>query len=148
MALNNKVFDFLYNKEFDSEDYALDFFDVVLCHHVIEHVDDPVGFIKGVNSIMKPNGVLVIGTPNFDSAMARRYGHRYRMLSDPTHISLFSDMSLRDLLIDNMFDIEKIEYPYFDTKYFSRSEVLRLFQDGDVSPAFYGNIFTIYAKKI
>jgi hypothetical protein len=79
--------------------------------------------------------------------MARRYKDGYRMLYDETHVSLFSDFSLKELLEDNMFLIEKIDYPYFGTKYFSMNELSKLFADSNISPPFYGNIFTIYSEK-
>jgi CMP-N-acetylneuraminic acid synthetase/2-polyprenyl-3-methyl-5-hydroxy-6-metoxy-1,4-benzoquinol methylase len=135
------------NNTFDVSYYKKNSLDVVFCHHVIEHIRKPVDFIKDVYSILKPGGKLIIGTPNFDSAMARLYGDGFRMLHDKTHISLFSDFSLNELLKDNMFLIEKIDYPYFDTKYFNIENISKLFSDDKVSPPFYGSIFTIYAEK-
>jgi CMP-N-acetylneuraminic acid synthetase/2-polyprenyl-3-methyl-5-hydroxy-6-metoxy-1,4-benzoquinol methylase len=132
---------------FDANDYEKCSFDVVFCHHVIEHVYNPIEFIKGIYLILKPGGKLVIGTPNFDGAMSRRYGENFRMLHDKTHVSLFSDFTLKDLLEDNMFLIERIHYPYFETKYFNINELKRLFSNERVSPPFYGNIFTVYAEK-
>ena len=142
-----KYLDNVINDIFRVNNYKPETFDVIFCHHVIEHIEDPVVFIKDVYSILKLGGKLIIGTPNFDSAMARRYGKDYRMLYDNTHIYLFSDFSLKELLEDNMFLIENIDYPYFDTKYFNIEELNKLFLDGGVSPPFYGNIFTMYAVK-
>ena len=132
-----------FNKNF----YKENFFDVVFCHHVIEHVPDPIKFMKDIHFVLKPGGVLIIGTPNFDGAMAKRYGDNYRMLHDKTHTSLFSDLSMKEFLVDFGFMVKKIEYPYFDTKFFNKVEILKLFEDIEVSPPFYGNIFTVYAEK-
>ena len=69
------------------------------------------------------------------------------MLHDITHISLFSSQKLIELLIDLGFRIEKIDYPYFETKYFNKNEILKLFNTKQLSPAFYGNIMTVYLSK-
>jgi CMP-N-acetylneuraminic acid synthetase/2-polyprenyl-3-methyl-5-hydroxy-6-metoxy-1,4-benzoquinol methylase len=128
--------------------YPDEFFDVVLCFHVIEHVNDPIRFIRNISNILKTHGELIISTPDFDSAMARRYGEKYRMLNDEGHISLFSVSGLVDALSDNGFFVEKIDYPYFETKYFNKSEIGKVFDnDLGTSPAFYGNVFTCYCKK-
>jgi 2-polyprenyl-3-methyl-5-hydroxy-6-metoxy-1,4-benzoquinol methylase len=39
-------------------------FDVVFFRHVIEHVTDPIGIVKGISSILKNNGILIIETDN------------------------------------------------------------------------------------
>ncbi len=60
--------------------------------------------------------------------MARRYGDNYRMLHDKTHVSLFSDFGLSDLLEDEGFLVKNIKYPYFYTKYFNSKEIAKLFK--------------------
>jgi len=39
-------------------------FDVVLCFQVIEHIKDDYGFISETHRLLKPNGVLIMTTPN------------------------------------------------------------------------------------
>jgi CMP-N-acetylneuraminic acid synthetase/2-polyprenyl-3-methyl-5-hydroxy-6-metoxy-1,4-benzoquinol methylase len=123
------------------------FFDVVLCYHTIEHVQDPISMIKHVNKIMKPGGHLIIGTPDFDCAMARRYKKKFRLLSDPTHISLFSNDGLSKLLEHNGFTINYKDFPYFDESHFNKKDLMRVFDTSKVSPPFYGNILTFYCTK-
>ncbi len=130
-----------------SNTYPEEFFDLVLCHHVIEHVEDPVYFVENIHRILKTHGRLIIGTPNFDSGAARRFGKNYRLLHDKTHISLFSDWSLKELLEDYGFQVDRMDYPFFETEYFTKENLLRLFDVSKVSPPFYGNIVTAYARK-
>lgn len=127
--------------------FEADFFDVILCYHVIEHVEDPVVFIQQIHSILRPGGKLVIGTPNFGSAMARRFGDNFRLLHDQTHISLFDDFGLRDLLRDTGFNVDKVEYPYFDTKYCTIENFSKVFNRSKMSPPFFGSIMTQYCTK-
>jgi SAM-dependent methyltransferase len=128
--------------------YPDDFFDVVLCHHVIEHVPDPVVAIGQIHRVLRPSGILILGTPDFDSGAARRWGSRYRLLHDPTHISLFANDSMHRFLRDHGFHIDKVHYPYFETRHFTEENLLRLLADqSEVSPPFYGNFMTFYCHK-
>jgi SAM-dependent methyltransferase len=119
-------------------------FDLIVMYHVIEHMQNPVDALKSVHSMLYPKGHLILGTPDFDSGAARRYEANYRLLHDPTHISLFSNDSMHRLLRDIGFKIEKVEYPFFDTSYFTRKSLLRLLSPHGISPPFYGNFMTFY----
>ena len=131
------------------DDYQPDIsFDVCVAHHVIEHVTNPITFIKKIHSLIKPGGVLIIGTPDFDSGAARRYGNRFRFLHDRSHTSLFSADSMHRFLRDHGFEIYKVEYPFFETDYFSSENLLKLMNQDSISPPFYGSIMTFFAKKL
>jgi SAM-dependent methyltransferase len=123
-------------------------FDVVVLHHVIEHVADPSSLVREVRRVLAPHGVFILGTPNFDSGCARRYGEKYRLLHDKTHVTLFSDDSMRRCLRDHGFCIERSDYPYFETPYFTAENLLRLLDTDGVSPPFYGNFMTFYCRKM
>ena len=129
------------------ENYGDSFFDIILMHHVIEHIKNPVTFIDEVKRILRPGGILIIGTPDFDSACARRYGKNFRLLNDPTHISLFSNDSMHRFLRDKNFRILKVEYPYFETRFFTKENLDRLFDIGKMSPPFYGSFMTFFCMK-
>ena len=124
-------------------------FDVITMIHVIEHLRNPTIYLNNVKKLLKKNGTLIIETPDFDSAMARRYNLKFRLLHDPTHISLFSLESLTRLLRDKNFKLTKLEFPYFDTPFFSKKNILKLFKKNkkDYSPPFYGSVITIFCKK-
>ena len=141
---NMKIFNgSLYNAK-----YLESSFDVILLFHVIEHMLDPMHELNEIRRILKPNGHLIIGTPDFDSACARRYGSKYRMLSDSTHTSLFTNESLSRMLLDFGFEVFYTDFPYFNTEYFNLENLKKLFDTNEISPPFYGNIMTKYAKKL
>jgi SAM-dependent methyltransferase len=130
------------------DDFKGEDFDVILMNHVIEHIPDPVGAIKRVHSLLKKGGKFIIGTPDFDSGAARRYGDRFRLLHDPTHVSLFSLDSMHRCLRDNGFKIKHVEYPFFDTMWFNREDLLRMLDDTTISPPFYGSAMTFLCEKV
>lgn len=132
----------------EEADYKDDFFDIIVMHHTIEHMQDPRSVIKNVNKMLKKGGILIMATPDFDSACARRYEKNYRLLFDATHISLFSNDSMHRFLRDSDFKIESVEYPYFESRFFTKDNLLKILDKDTVSPAFYGNFMTFFCKKI
>lgn len=127
--------------------YPSEHFDVVVMHHVVEHLEDPVSVILEVYRILRRGGVLLLGTVDFESGCARRFGDKYRLLHDPTHVSLFSNDSMHRCLRDHGFTIDRVEYPFFETRHFTRENLMRLFDIANVSPPFYGNLMTFYCHK-
>jgi SAM-dependent methyltransferase len=122
-------------------------FNLIVMYHVIEHLPDPVDAVQRAFSLLREGGRLVLGTPDFDSGCARRYGNQYRMLHDPTHISLFSNDSMHRCLRDNGFHIDQVEYPYFETQWFNKENLLRMLDTDGISPPFYGNFMTFYGTR-
>jgi SAM-dependent methyltransferase len=70
-------------------------FDVVVAWHVIEHVQDPMCFLKTVRDSLRPGGLLALRTPNIRSLPARLNGWAWHWVGAPAHLSLFSPKSLR-----------------------------------------------------
>jgi len=122
-------------------------FDAVLLHHVVEHFQDPVSELIEIKRILKPNGKLVLGMPDFECETARRFGENFRLLNDKTHLSLFGSFDMFRLLTDLFFEIENVSYPFYGTEYFTKENLNRLFDTSRVSPAALGNIVTFYARK-
>jgi SAM-dependent methyltransferase len=75
--LNSDDFPYKDEIEFKELDFsqALAFgdavFDYVLCLEVIEHLEAPFSFIREINRILKPGGILIISTPNILNLSSR-----------------------------------------------------------------------------
>jgi 2-polyprenyl-3-methyl-5-hydroxy-6-metoxy-1,4-benzoquinol methylase len=50
-------------------DESLELFDFIVMADVIEHVSDPVGFLKSYSRFLKPTGKMIISTPNANRAV-------------------------------------------------------------------------------
>ncbi len=84
--------------------YPSDYFDYVYCNHVIEHVLDPVQYINEMYRVLKPGGIMYIGTPDRHSSLYSLYrAGRFLQLSVPQivdgieHTFIFSKPNLRSL---------------------------------------------------
>lgn len=56
----------LYEGYLEDLQFSDDSFDVLTMYEVIEHLPDPVSMLKECHRILKPNGVLLVGTGNTD----------------------------------------------------------------------------------
>ena len=133
--------------ELNSAGYADDYFDAVVLVRVIEHMRDPEAEILEVMRVLKPGGELIVVTPNFDSACARRFGANFRLLQGPSQVSLFSRDSLERFLWDYGFVVDKVDFPFFETPGFTKENLERLFDRSQISPAFYGDVMSFYCRK-
>jgi len=132
---------------FENANFSDESFDLIVMYHVIEHIEVPVEALERACRLLRPGGRLLLGTPDFDSGCARQFGNRYRLLHDPTHISLFSNDSMHRCLRDSGFHIDGVDYPYFETQWFNEENLLRMLGNEGVSPPFYGNFMTFYCTR-
>ncbi|GAI63267.1 unnamed protein product [marine sediment metagenome] len=91
-------------------EYLPESFDIVHSNQVIEHVPDPVAFVKNQAKCLKKGGLLVIGTPNMDSLAWKRLRDNWTSLQKPDHIVMFSPTSLFYLLEREFFDVLGIHF--------------------------------------
>jgi SAM-dependent methyltransferase len=92
-------------------------FDAVVLNHVFEHVTDLRGTLTAVRGLLAPAGRVFMECPNVRSLRARlshrwltrfaRFDERYRAF--PLHLSYFSPRTLRALLADSGFEVERTE---------------------------------------
>lgn len=137
----------IYSGWFEDTHFPDGYFNVVILHHVIEHMVDPKLTLDKIHRLLVPGGHLVLGTPDFDSPVARRFGERYRLLYDPTHSSFFSRDSMHKLLSDTGFIVDNVDLPFFNTRHFTMENLERLFDMSVISPPALGNYLTFYCRR-
>jgi len=72
-------------------------FDLVFMGDALEHVRDPNQVADRLSSVLAPGGVLVITTVDFDAALARLLGRRWRLMKPPEHLFYWNRSSLTRL---------------------------------------------------
>ncbi len=48
-------------------------FDKIFMFHVLEHIEEPIAFLKQLKEILKPDGVIYIEVPNVDDILVKTY---------------------------------------------------------------------------
>lgn len=78
------------------------YFDVVICNDVIEHLEHPKKALENMHRVLKKGGVLYINTPNLNSLRKIVFAKPDKM---EHHISLFSHADLASTLRGSGFKI-------------------------------------------
>jgi SAM-dependent methyltransferase len=81
----------------DQTDFQNDFFDVITCFHVLEHLSDPLESIKQALSLLKPKGLIIVEVPNLDSLGFSMFKKKWQPLEIPTHLNHFTPDTLQKL---------------------------------------------------
>lgn len=75
-------------------------FTVISMLGLVEHVTNPVELISRSYSLLEPNGILLIQTPNSNSFLAKTFKKFWPPYSPIEHIHLFSDKSIKKTLLE------------------------------------------------
>jgi len=73
-------------------------FDIILTSQVLEHIIEYEKFIREIRRIIKPDGILLLSTPDSPS----------RKDNNPYHVSLFDKPSLEKLLNEHFEEVEML----------------------------------------
>lgn len=85
--------------------FADDAFQLVLCHHVVEHVPNDVGLLEECGRVLSPTGLFILGLPHEGGVIGRilRTLHR-RMYAAGEHVNFYTIATMRRLLTDAGFN--------------------------------------------
>ncbi len=79
-------------------------FDIVTLYHVIEHVPSPIRVLQEIHRVLRPNGFVIIETPNIDTIWYRLLRARWRQFI-PDHKFFFTPATLERSCAQNSFAI-------------------------------------------
>ena len=86
------------NLETESLPFEAEFFDIVFTKSAIEHVHNTKNFMSEIYRVMKPGGVLILMTPDWQTQMKNFY-------DDHTHVKPFTIKSIFSVANLNQFKI-------------------------------------------
>ena len=87
-------------------------FDLITMWDVIEHLPDPLKFLKKIKALLKPGGLLAFETPNAGSLYAK-LRRRYWGWG-PHHLYYFTPATITALLTEAGFAVKLLETPNFN----------------------------------
>lgn len=83
-------------------------YDLITLWHVFEHVRRPHETLQRIAALLKPTGRLILSLPNAESAQAQRFGTHWFHHDPPRHLHGFGPESLRIVLDQNGFHIQRV----------------------------------------
>jgi 2-polyprenyl-3-methyl-5-hydroxy-6-metoxy-1,4-benzoquinol methylase len=89
-------------------------FDVITLWHVLEHLPKLESHISVFESLLKPNGRLVIAVPNYKSYDAKYYKNFWAAFDVPRHLWHFSQTSISRLVKIKNMEVVKTAPMSFD----------------------------------
>ncbi len=142
-----------------------EFFDIVSCFEVLEHLLDPVGVIKEINRVLKINGLFIVSVPNILNIINRMFfllgnftdvmdvAHKNNEIFSE-HIKIFSQDKLEKLLKTGHFEV--LERHYFFPKKFNEprwkkvqviGNLINKLKVPEIMPKFFALGFLYICKK-
>jgi len=83
------------------------YYDVATSFHVIEHTPSPKQFLAAIAQRLRPKGLVVLETPDIDSIPFLLLRSHWRQFI-PEHYYFFDESTMKKLLVDGGFKVEKI----------------------------------------
>jgi SAM-dependent methyltransferase len=114
-------------------------YDLIMMHHVFEHVPDPVATLRAVARLLAPGGISIIRIPVGHSWASQHYGEHWMQHDAPRHLFLHSEDSMRRVADEAGLEVAEVVYDSSEAQFWG-SELYR----NDVSllsmpPGVYGN---------
>jgi SAM-dependent methyltransferase len=85
-------------------------FDVIMMHHVFEHLADPVAALRSVRGLLAPRGICIIRIPVADSWASQHYGPFWVQHDAPRHLFLHTEKSMQCVAAEAGLQIERVVY--------------------------------------
>jgi len=80
---------------FNPDNYEPSSFDYVTMDQVMEHVQEPIEMLRGIERALKPGGIAILSMPNVEGWGAKLFQRRWINWHAPYHIQFFSARSMR-----------------------------------------------------
>jgi SAM-dependent methyltransferase len=100
--------------------FAQETFQLVLCHHVVEHVPNDVRLLEECGRVLSPTGLFILGLPHEGGIIGKilRTLHR-RLYAAGEHINFYTIANMRRLLTDAGFkDITYAKFGFLFPHYY------------------------------
>lgn len=96
-------------------DAADDSYDVVVCYHILEHIEHDLQAMKELYRILRPDGICLVqtpfkGGPIYEDFTIQSEAERLKHFGQEDHVRIYSVDGLKERLTANGFKVEIMEY--------------------------------------
>lgn len=84
-------------KSYEEVEYPEKYFDVITMWHVLEHFPDPKKVLQKASKMLKDDGLLLVGVPNYDSLDRNIFKEYWNGFEIPLHLYHFTPVSINTL---------------------------------------------------
>ncbi|MFC2081471.1 class I SAM-dependent methyltransferase [Bacteroidota bacterium] len=90
-------------------------YDMIICYHILEHIEDDTQAMKELHRIVKNNGACIIQTPwkegdIYEDNSVKSEEDRLKHFGQIDHVRIYSVMGLKQRLTDCGFNVDIREY--------------------------------------
>jgi len=89
-------------------------FDVIMMHHALEHITDPLKAMKKAHSLLNENKYLLVRIPVMGNYGWNKYKEYWAGLDAPRHLFIPSEKGMKILIEKAGFILDKLEYDTVD----------------------------------
>jgi 2-polyprenyl-3-methyl-5-hydroxy-6-metoxy-1,4-benzoquinol methylase len=100
-------------------------FDLIMLHHVFEHMAEPLRALKQLRRLLKPNRYLVIRTPVASSFAYRKYGANWAQLDPPRHLYVHTVKSMELLAQKTQLQISEVAFDSTEFQFLASEQYVR-----------------------
>jgi SAM-dependent methyltransferase len=100
-------------------------FDLIMMHHSLEHVPDPLKAMQKARSLLNDNKYLLVRVPIMGNYGWHKYKTYWCGIDAPRHIFIPSEKGMRILIAEAGFTIEKLEYDSGDYVVWSSEQYMK-----------------------
>jgi 2-polyprenyl-3-methyl-5-hydroxy-6-metoxy-1,4-benzoquinol methylase len=95
----------------DDLPYVDEWFDVILCNQVLEHIPKDQKVLEELNRVTRTKGILILGVPNEGCCLAWLRNHivQRSILKNTDHVNFYTENKLSNLLTESGFSILNLE---------------------------------------
>lgn len=112
--------------DLDSVDFPWqnDFFDMVVCADVLEHLRDPIQVLQKLRKLLKRGGRLLVCLPNIAHCSIRikllkgEFDYEDTGILDRTHLKFFTVKTAKSMLEDAGFAVNEVDFTYKSPRWF------------------------------
>ncbi|MEZ5423433.1 MAG: class I SAM-dependent methyltransferase [Pyrinomonadaceae bacterium] len=121
-------------------------YDLVMLHHVFEHLPDPKGALADIHRLLAPGGTALIRMPVASFAW-EEYGTHWVQLDPPRHLFIFREKTFIELAEAAGFKVSQVTYDSTAMQFWGSEQYRRDIPLNDPRSHDYGREGTVFSNE-